>query len=146
MGLMEYHILGVTEYSASVFRACLWANQSYTETSPFNINVHVEGVMHSDTVGWLQALPVTLLELIPGLLIAIFTIYAIITTLAYNSVDLTNKLFDPSDPLHLMAASAAGYLHNVFTGTRTENLMAVEEANVFLRDIEGRGLGLICSD
>jgi hypothetical protein len=45
-----------------------------------------------------------------------------------------------------MAASAAGYLHNVFTGTRMENLMAVEEANVFLRDIEGQGLGLICSD
>jgi hypothetical protein len=102
--------------------------------------------MHSNTVGWLQALPVTLLELIPGLLIAIFTIYAIITTLAYNSVDPTNEVFNPSDPLHLMAALAAGYLHNVFTGTRMENLMAVEEANVFLRDIEGQGLGLICSD
>ncbi|KAF8145672.1 hypothetical protein K438DRAFT_1991646 [Mycena galopus ATCC 62051] len=147
MGLMEYYILGVTEYSASVFRACLWANQTFfTNPLPANMTVPVEGVFHSDTVGWLQASPVTLLELIPGLLLAIFTIYAIIITLAYNAVDPKNEPFDPTDPLHLMAASAAGYLHNVFTGTRTENLMAVEEANVFLRDIEGRGPGLIRSD
>lgn len=157
------YIRGVTEYSASVrthpisvliqltnlkvFRACLWANQTYfTDPLPFNMNVPVEGAVHTDTIGWLQASAVTLLELIPGLLIAIFTIYAIIITLAYNSVDPKDEPFNPSDPLHLMAASAAGYLHNVFTGTRTENLMAVEEANVFLRDIEGRGPGLIRSD
>ncbi|KAF7363027.1 hypothetical protein MVEN_00654500 [Mycena venus] len=146
MDIMEYYIRGVTEYSASAFRACLWANQTFTDTFPSGMNVPVEGVVHSDTVGWLQASPVTLLELIPGLLISIFTIYAIIITLAYNSVDPRNEPFDPSDPLHLMAASAAGYLHNVFTGTRAENLMAVEEANVFLRDIEGRGPGLIRSD
>ncbi|KAJ6549714.1 hypothetical protein B0H19DRAFT_1264629 [Mycena capillaripes] len=97
MLLMAEYIRGVTEYSASVFRACLWANQTFTDTLPFNMNIPVEGVVHTDTVGWLQASPVTLLKLIPGLLIAIFTIYAIIITLAYNSVDPRNKRFDPSE-------------------------------------------------
>ncbi|KAF7363230.1 hypothetical protein MVEN_00675900 [Mycena venus] len=137
---------GVTEYSASVLRGWLSANQTFSNTLPSSMNVSTGGVLHSNTVGWLHALPATFLELIPGTLIAIFTIYAIVITLAYHAVDPTDEPFDPSDPLHLMAASAAGHLHNVFTGTRRENLMAVEEANVFLRDIEGRGPGLMRSN
>ncbi|KAJ6582372.1 hypothetical protein B0H19DRAFT_1252474 [Mycena capillaripes] len=146
MRILEDYIRGVTEYSASVFRACLSANQDFLDALPSNMNVSTGGTFHSNTVGWIHASPVTLLELIPGTLIAIFTIYAVVMTLAYTAVNPNDEPFDPSDPMHLLAASAAGHLTDVFTGTRKENLQAVDEANVFLRDIRGRGPALIRSD
>jgi hypothetical protein len=109
------------------------------------MNVSTDGTFHSNTVGWIHASPLTLLELIPGLLMAILTIYAVITTLAYQDVDRRDEPFDPSDPMHLVAASASGHLNNVFMGTRTDNFAAAAEASVYLRDIRGRGPALICS-
>ncbi|KAJ6525042.1 hypothetical protein DFH09DRAFT_1329148 [Mycena vulgaris] len=129
MRLTEEYIRGVTEYSASVFRACLSANEGFLDALPSRMNVSTEGTFHSDTVGWIHASPGTFLELIPGTLMAIFAIYAVVTTLAYHPVNSKDEPFDPSDPMHLMAASAAGHLNKVFTGTKKENILAVEEAN-----------------
>jgi hypothetical protein len=51
--------------------------------------------------------------------------------------------FDPTDATHLVAASAAGGLNNMFVGTKEEDIRAVEDGNVFLSTIPGRGPALI---
>ncbi|KAJ7148328.1 hypothetical protein C8R46DRAFT_1311734 [Mycena filopes] len=144
--LTEAYIRGVTEYSGSVFRACLSANTGFLDALPSDMNVTTGGLFHVDSVGWLHASPVTFLELIPGTLVAFYAIYAVLTTLGYHRADENAEPFNATDPMHLMSASSAGHLNNVFTGTRRNHLRTVEEATVFLRDVPGRGPVLVRSD
>jgi hypothetical protein len=99
------------------------------------------GTFYTETIGWIHASPVTLLELIPGTIVAIFTIYTVIVAVAQHTGDQKDDYFDPSDVTHLVAASAAGGLNNMFVGTKERR--SVEDDNVFLSTIPGRGPALI---
>ncbi|KAF7348689.1 hypothetical protein MVEN_01387700 [Mycena venus] len=138
--LMEQYIRGVTEFSTSVFKACLSAYEVDTTS------VMTEGRLFIDTFGWIHASFLTFFELIPSLVMAIFTIYAVVTTVSRHDVDSRNaESFDPSDPMHLVAASAAGGLDNVFIGTKKEDLQAAEHVDVFLGASGGRAPALVRS-
>ncbi|KAJ7834022.1 hypothetical protein B0H14DRAFT_3142438 [Mycena olivaceomarginata] len=137
----EEYIRGVTEYSASVFRACLSANKDFSDALPSNVSISTNGTFYTETIGWIHASPVTLLELIPGTLVAILTIYTVIVAVAQHAGDQKDDYFDPSDVTHLVAASAAGGLNNMFVGTKERH--SVEDNNVFLSTIPGRGPALI---
>ncbi|KAJ6448708.1 hypothetical protein C8R45DRAFT_1224623 [Mycena sanguinolenta] len=139
----EEYIRGVTEYSASVFRACLSTNKDFLDALPSNMSVSTNGTFYTETIGWIHASSVTLLELIPGTIVAIVTIYAVVVAVAQHAEDEKGEDFDPTDATHLVAASAAGGLNNVFVGTKEEDIWAVEDGNVFLSTIPGRGPALI---
>ncbi|KAJ6448698.1 hypothetical protein C8R45DRAFT_1224619 [Mycena sanguinolenta] len=139
----EEYIRGVTEYSASVFRACLSTNKDFLDALPSNMSVSTNGTFYTETIGWIHASSVTLLELIPGTIVAIVTIYAVVVAVAQHAGDEKGEDFDPTDATHLVAASAAGGLNNVFVGTKEEDIRAVEDGNVFLSTIPGRGPALI---
>ncbi|KAJ7184827.1 hypothetical protein C8R46DRAFT_1343824 [Mycena filopes] len=144
--LTEAYLRGVTEYSGSVFRACLSASPDFLAAVPSDMNVTTNGLFQVDSVGWLHASPVTFLELIPGTLVTLYAIFAVLTTLGYHHVDENAEPFDATDPMHLMSASSTGHLSNVFTGTRRKHLRTVEGATVLLRDVPGRGPVLVRTD
>ncbi|KAF7354356.1 hypothetical protein MVEN_01124200 [Mycena venus] len=139
----EEYIRGVTQFSASVFRACLSSNKDFLDALPSSMTVPTSGMYYSDTIGWLRASHVTFLELLPGTIVAFLTIYAVVVAVARHARDPKGDYFDPSDPMHLVAASAAGDLNNVFMGTKEKDIIAVEDVNVSLNTIPGRGPVLI---
>ncbi|KAF8188943.1 hypothetical protein K438DRAFT_967177 [Mycena galopus ATCC 62051] len=135
----EEYIRGVTEYSTSVFRACLSINK---DALPSNLSVSTNGTFYTETIGWIHT-SVTLLELIPGTIVAILTIYTVVMAVAKHAGDEKGVDFDPTDATHLVAASAAGGLNNVFVGTKEEDIRAVEDGNIYLSTIPGRGPALV---
>jgi hypothetical protein len=105
------------------------------------MSISTNGTFYTETIGWLHASPITFLELIPGTIVAILTIYTVIVAVALHAGDQKGDYFNPSDATHLVAASAAGGLNNVFVGTKEQH--AVEDDNIFLSTIPGRGPALI---
>lgn len=105
------------------------------------MSISTNGTFYTETIGWIHTSPVTLLELIPGTVVAILTIYTVIVAVAQHAGDQKGDNFDPSDVTHLVAASAAGGLSDVFLGAREQH--SVDDDNVFLSTIPGRGPALI---
>ncbi|KAF7343703.1 hypothetical protein MSAN_01950400 [Mycena sanguinolenta] len=141
----EEFIRGVTEWSASVFRACLWSNGNFSDALPSITNLSASGTFYSDSIGWIHASPITWLELIPGTIVAILTIFTVVLGVAHHAGDVRGEFFDPSDALHLVTASASGGLNEVFTGPRQDAVRETENVNVRLGTIPGRGPVLIRS-
>ncbi|KAJ6449453.1 hypothetical protein C8R45DRAFT_1044821 [Mycena sanguinolenta] len=139
----EEFIRGVTEWSASVFRACLWSNRNLSDALSSITNLSASGKFHSDSIGWIHASRITWLELIPGTIVAILTIFTVLLGLAHHAGDLRGESFDPSDALDLVTASAAGGLSEVFMGPRQDGVREAEKVNVRLATIPGRGPALI---
>ncbi|KAJ7343062.1 hypothetical protein DFH08DRAFT_963071 [Mycena albidolilacea] len=120
----EKYIRGVTEYSGSVFRACLSTNTDFLDALPSNKNVSTSGMFRSETVGWVTVAAVTILELLLG-------------TIGNRTAE--GEYFDPADVMHLVAAAAAGGLNSVFVGTEEEHIRAAEDVHVSLGTTAGRG-------
>lgn len=56
------------------------------------------------------------------------------------------KDFDPSNPLHLMAAAGAGGLNNAFRGFRERDIDDGAKLTVVLGSVPGRGPALVRAD
>ncbi|KAJ6490018.1 hypothetical protein C8R45DRAFT_1138953 [Mycena sanguinolenta] len=141
LSAVEEYIRGVTEYSGSILRACLSApNGTFPEgvIEGSNMAVPTTGTLHGQIVGWLKISPDTCYVMIPGTLVAIATIWVVLVTLAYHSRDPQGGPFDPANTLHIVAASGAGGLQNVFTGTEATAMERVENVHVVLQSIAGR--------
>ncbi|KAF8214263.1 hypothetical protein K438DRAFT_1750324 [Mycena galopus ATCC 62051] len=134
-----------TTLRATVFRACLWSNRNFSEALPSITNLSASGTFYSDSIGWIHASPITWLELIPGTIVAILTICTVVIAVAHHADHLRGEFFDPSDALHLVAASATGGLDEVFTGPRQDGVGETANVNVRLGTIPGRGPALIRS-
>ncbi|KAF7372527.1 hypothetical protein MVEN_00114800 [Mycena venus] len=141
--VMEEYIRGVTEYSGSVFRACLSVtgqdapvfaagvpNTLTIPTSKGSVDIEFVGWKISASTSWVQ---------IPGTVIAIATIYIVVAGVARHAGNQKGKAFDPGNALDLVSASAIGGLSNIFTGTEKDRLKEAEDVHVVLQDIEGRG-------
>ncbi|KAJ7786743.1 hypothetical protein B0H14DRAFT_3583112 [Mycena olivaceomarginata] len=139
----EEYVRGVTEYSGSVFRACLSSNPDFLNALPSTMTVPTRGMFRSETVGWIPAAPVTILELLPGTIVALLTIYSVVVAVSRHAGEPESEYFDPSDAMHLVAAAAAGGLNNVFFGTEEENIRAAEDVHVSLGTTPGGGVALI---
>ncbi|KAJ7469333.1 hypothetical protein B0H11DRAFT_2043980 [Mycena galericulata] len=145
---MEKYIRGVWEYTGTVFRACLTANTTFKDGVPLNISIPTNGTLNTETLGWTYVSRATRWVLIPGTLIALATICIVSVALYLHAGDLPRDpdQFDPSNPLHLMAAAAAGGLNNAFRGLGTEDLKEGEKVDVVLGSIPGRGPALVRAD
>lgn len=100
------------------------------------MTVPSEGLFYSEIVGWTHA--TTFWVLIPGTIVAIATIWVVLVAVAHHAGDPEGEPFDPANAMHLVSASAAGGLSNVFTGTEAADIRAVERVNVVLATIDGR--------
>ncbi|KAK7049179.1 hypothetical protein R3P38DRAFT_2872955 [Favolaschia claudopus] len=146
---LETYVRGVTEFSSTIFRACLSSNKTFMESLPSSAKMNIsEGMHYTQTIGWKRtAAGITLLQLLPGAIIAFVTIYAVVVAVAstHHIEDLRGDYFDPSDPMHLVAASAAGGMDHVFKSITEKDLDAAADINVYLGNIPGRGPGLVRS-
>ncbi|KAJ7625193.1 hypothetical protein B0H17DRAFT_1111450 [Mycena rosella] len=145
---LEEYIRGVIEYSGSVFRACLASNTSFMDTVSPSMIIPTNGTFRTETLGWTYTSGATHWVLVPGTLIAVATIAVVIGALSQPAGDVPaeSEQFDPSDPLHLMAAAAAGGLNNAFTGLGTKDMKEGEKLKVVLGSIPGRGPALVRAD
>ncbi|KAJ7450945.1 hypothetical protein B0H11DRAFT_316930 [Mycena galericulata] len=139
----EEYIRGVAEYSGSVLRACLSAdNEVFAGGVPSNMTTTTEGMFFTQTVGWLRFPATTFFVLIPGAIVAFGTISLVLAVLGHPA-DVGAEAFDPTDAIHILAASAAGGLHDIFKGTADQDIEAANGVHVVLECIPDRGPALI---
>ncbi|KAJ7617335.1 hypothetical protein FB45DRAFT_872777 [Roridomyces roridus] len=140
LGTLEDYIAAVAEYSSTVMRACISAKgQVFPNGIPDNLATNSSGFFLIRTFGWQHTSDATFAALIPGTLIALFSILVVLST-AVNYWSVAYTRFNPADPLQLMAASAAGGLDGIFHGGLKEgNLEARVDVPIFLQSIPGRG-------
>ncbi|KAJ7506105.1 hypothetical protein B0H11DRAFT_1974779 [Mycena galericulata] len=130
--IMEEYIRGVAEYSGTIFRACLsTTNVVWPAGVPANMTLSTEGNFTTNIAGWASASASTFWVLLPGTIIALITILIVLRAIAEHSGDSTGPPFDPSNPMHLLAASASGGLHDLFTG-RGKDTEEAEDVRIIL--------------
>ncbi|KAJ7876317.1 hypothetical protein B0H14DRAFT_2568271 [Mycena olivaceomarginata] len=78
------------------------------------MSLPMSGMYHTQTMGWAYSSGATRWVLIPGTLIALFSIFITVAAIVHHGGILPAHAFDPSDPLHLVAAAAAGNLDFAF--------------------------------
>ncbi|KAK7036156.1 hypothetical protein R3P38DRAFT_617022 [Favolaschia claudopus] len=130
----EQYLRGVVEYSATVFRACLASNPQFTAALPSSdsMNFPTSGIFQTETVGWEQFPNVTVLQLVPGAIVAVLTTVIVIGAVAHHAADPKGEHFNPSDAMHLMAASSAGGLKQVFDSGVHKDIQAAERVVISL--------------
>ncbi|KAJ7212813.1 hypothetical protein B0H12DRAFT_1079372 [Mycena haematopus] len=137
LAALEEYIRGVTEYSGSV--------ETFSSPNcrvPVDMAIPSEGFLHGEIVGW-RKIPInTFYVMIPGTVVAIATIWVVLMTLVTHAGDPEGEPFDPANAMHIVAASAAGGLHNVFAGTDATALRRAEGVHVVLQSIAGQAPAL----
>ncbi|KAJ7343055.1 hypothetical protein DFH08DRAFT_1011667 [Mycena albidolilacea] len=128
----EEYIRRVTKYSASLRTPCLSSRTEFLDALPSTMNVSTGEMFRSETIGWIPAAPVTILELLPGTVVAVLTIYCVVMAIWQHAGDPEGEDFYPSDPMHLVAASAAGGLTDVLIGMKEEDIRPTGGINVSL--------------
>ncbi|KAJ7673859.1 hypothetical protein DFH06DRAFT_1445368 [Mycena polygramma] len=136
---MEEYVRGVTEYSGTIFRACLSGKGPvFSEGVPTNMSVVSKGRLYAQIVGW-GITTSTSWVLIPATLIALATVYVVLKTVARHARDPVGEPFDPANTMQLLEASAAGGLRGVFTSKEDEKA----KDNIVVGTIDGRGPAFI---
>ncbi|KAJ7658246.1 hypothetical protein DFH06DRAFT_1327533 [Mycena polygramma] len=147
--ILEQYLQGVIEYSASVLRACLHNSSVFPDGVPTNITQPMSGTWNTRTVGWKRySTGTTIWILTPGLFMACSTVALVLVALYRHGdeMQLHTTTFDPSNPLHLMAAAAAGGLNNVFRSLRARDIHEGGKTTVVLGSVPGRGPALVRAD
>ncbi|KAJ7114217.1 hypothetical protein C8R46DRAFT_1239914 [Mycena filopes] len=131
-----------------VFRACVSLNTTFPEGIPLNMSIPTNGTLYTETMGWAYASETTRWVLIPGTLIAFSTVLVVVMALYRHAGEFPHESnqFDPSNPLHLMSAAAAGGLNDAFRGLSGKDLKEGEKLDVVLGSIPGRGPALVRAD
>ncbi|KAJ7661171.1 hypothetical protein B0H17DRAFT_1212353 [Mycena rosella] len=147
LALMEQYIRGVAEYSGSMLRTCLSGNKEvFAHGVPLDMTIPTSGIIFTYTVGWTHYEASSTWVLIPGTVVALATIIIVVVAVAQHAGDPPSDVFDPANGMHLVAAAAAGGLHDAFTGTSNKDIETGERIRVVLGSIPGRGPALIRMD
>ncbi|KAJ7718768.1 hypothetical protein DFH07DRAFT_1011479 [Mycena maculata] len=148
--VVEQYLKGVVEYSASILRACLSAqNLAFSDGVPLNITMPTNGTWETETMGWKDYAPGTILWiLIPGFFMASSTLALTLIAVYRHGAEMyrDTNTFDPSNPLHMIRAAAAGGLQNAFKGLREEDINEGEKFRVVLVQVPGLGPALVRAD
>ncbi|KAJ6629697.1 hypothetical protein B0H10DRAFT_1986334 [Mycena sp. CBHHK59/15] len=148
--IVEQYLQGVVEYSASILRACLSAqNLAFSAGVPLNITRPTSGTWDTQTRGWKHfSAGTTLWILIPGIFMASSTLTLVMVAIYRHGGEMHSNThtFDPSNPLHLMAAAAAGGLNNVFRGFGEKDINEGGKLTVLLGSVPGHGPALVRAD
>lgn len=130
-----------------MFRACLASNATLHKTL-LEISNPINGTFRTETLGWTYVSQTTRWALVPGTLIAFATILIVSVALYRHVGNIPREpnQFDPSDPLHLMAAASAGGLNDAFRGLSGKDIQEGEKLDVVLGSLPGRGTALVRAD
>ncbi|KAF7362694.1 Protein arginine N-methyltransferase [Mycena venus] len=142
-----FNLKGVVEYTGSVFSGCLAANATLQDALQ-GIAVPTNGTFRTETLGYTYNSGTTRWVLVPGTLVALATILIVVVAVYRHVGDIPRESnqFDPSDPLQLMAAAAAGGLNNAFKGISGKEIKEGEKLDVVLGSVSGRGPALVRAD
>jgi hypothetical protein len=144
--LADYYYL----YPTQIFRACLLdIVTTLVGTVPLNITRPLSGTWETQTLGWKQFSPATTTWiLIPGIFMTCSTLGLVIVAIYRHKGEIYSDsyVFDPSNPLHLIAAAAAGGLNNVLRGFRERDIDDGGKVPVLLGSVPGRGPALVRAD
>ncbi|KAF8185303.1 hypothetical protein K438DRAFT_1974013 [Mycena galopus ATCC 62051] len=145
--MIEEYVRGVVEYSGSIFRACLSAEDFvFPDGAPLNMSIPMAGMYVTESRGWTAITGLTVLVLLPGTFVALATICVVLTAVVRHDGALPSHSFDPSNPLHLIAVAAAGGLGNVFQGIEEKELSEAQRTKVVLSWVPGQELALVRTD
>ncbi|KAJ7612943.1 hypothetical protein DFH06DRAFT_1344854 [Mycena polygramma] len=114
----EAYFRGVIEFSGSLLRTCLSETVTpFADGIPANITRPTSGVFRTETLSWSFATAPTRVILLPTTLLALASITVIVDAWVQNPGQMHRRFdFDATNPLHLMAAAAAGGLGDTFKG------------------------------
>ncbi|KAJ7683388.1 hypothetical protein B0H14DRAFT_3059654 [Mycena olivaceomarginata] len=154
LGNIEEYIRGVTAFRPSggrgcIFRACLSnvTNPDLAQVFAANPTSQINGTYSTYTMGWERLPGATIWSLVPGTLIATITIMVVLaaTALHAGTKNASAEVFNPLDPMQLMAATAAGGLGGTLGGAGDKHLtfQSMENVHVVLEHIPGRGVALV---
>jgi hypothetical protein len=122
---------------------------TFTGEVPFNITTLISGTWETQTLGWKQFSPATTAWiLIPGIFMVFSTLALVIVAIYRHRGEIysDSHVFDPSNPLHLIAAAAAGGLNNVFRGFGERDIHDGGKLPILLGLVPGRGPALVRAD
>lgn len=113
----------------------------------------VTGTLESETIGWEHGLSVGIFILLPVTFVALLSIISVVTSTTLPRSELRNDtpadgandsiLFNPSDPMHLVFATAAGDLGNTLGHFCGSDLAKAENIRVRLAYINDEKMGLV---
>jgi len=114
------------------------------------MRVATNGTYRATTIGWNQSQETAATVLLAPTFISIVSILIIVATLAYKFGSHENPathFFDPGDILHIIAASSAGGLKDVFPPYHENNIENNETTRITLAPTDGPGSrpGFICT-
>ncbi|KAJ7231607.1 hypothetical protein C8J57DRAFT_1250969 [Mycena rebaudengoi] len=141
----EEYIRGVTEYSGTVFRACVSVkNGTFLDGVPKIMTIPIQGTLHTQFYGR-KFTASTSWVLVPGTIFAIGSIWVLLLTVARHAGDVEGRKFNPADTMQLFAAAAAaaGGLKNVFHGTDEDAITKAENARIAIGAFQDQELALI---
>ncbi|KAG2114185.1 uncharacterized protein F5147DRAFT_770176 [Suillus discolor] len=132
---LEEYWRGVVEFSATFLRSGFMVVGSFPDdTIPDYLSSPVNGTMYISTIGWTRRSATYLLAILPLTIITILTfacaLYSILQARKENSSHKT--IFDASNTLHLIMASAAGSL--ALQNFVKDGIIANEGVKVQLQD------------
>ncbi|KAJ6459598.1 hypothetical protein C8R45DRAFT_1182469, partial [Mycena sanguinolenta] len=138
--LWESYFRGVVEFAGTALKNDLW--QSFGPLHgeiPLNITRTIHGTATTITVGWQYKGWESFVVLLPSTLISIASILIVLYT-AYRSRGVPVQLLeiDPSDPMVLMAAAAAGGMGDTFPGLTREHVKEGHSKKVKLGQVGGK--------
>ncbi|KAJ7249616.1 hypothetical protein C8J57DRAFT_1239615 [Mycena rebaudengoi] len=144
--ITEKYYQGVAEYSGTLLRTCI--SSSMVGGVPSNMIIPTNGTYYTETMGWTYTSGSTRWILVPSTVIAFSTIAIVLVALYRHGGEIRDdkRPFDPSNPMHLMAAAAAGGLTDAFRGIEERDIKDWEKLNVVLGSIPGRGPALVRAD
>ncbi|KAJ7121391.1 hypothetical protein C8R44DRAFT_876797 [Mycena epipterygia] len=93
-------------------------NATFLDSVPANMTIPTTGVLRTETLGWTYVSKTAQWFLLPRKFIALATVVLVVLALHRHGGDIPRESepFDPSNPLHLVAAAAAGGLTSTFQG------------------------------
>ncbi|KAJ7501110.1 hypothetical protein B0H11DRAFT_1908413 [Mycena galericulata] len=130
---------GVVEFSDSLVRTCISETITpFADGAPANMTHATAGVYRTETLGWSFTSTPTRVILLPTTLIALASIAVIAFAWIQNPGQMGRRTdFDATNPLHLMAAAAAGGMGDTFKGLGSREIRDGEKTAVVLGPVQG---------
>jgi len=152
--ILEQYVRGVLELSITLLRSAYTqkGNGLYpggNSTIPQSMRLATNGTYRATTIGWYQVGDTAGTVLLAPTFISVVSILIVVATLAYKRgcpESPATHSFDPGDILHIIAASSAGGLKDVFPPYHENNIENNEHTRIALAPTDGPGSrpGFVC--
>ncbi|KAJ7658877.1 hypothetical protein B0H17DRAFT_1213087 [Mycena rosella] len=146
--MMEQYLKGIAEYGSSVksrpASVCVGEEWNVPRRYP---RQYVDTYFWDlPALGWTYTAGTAQWVLLPGTFVA--TTFIVLVAVHGHAGDIPHESdpFDPSNPLHLIAAAAAVGLNNTFNGVDDEEMNQRAKLSVVLTSVPGKGPTFICAE